>query len=234
MSFVPSSRLIAGVKQTAQVLAKSYNSGAVDKNLGGVISTSKLIEELPDAAIAAKDKIINTKARANVEKMLGIKNSVANAEEKLRKELIDVQFSSAQGFFKRVKNSFIPTEFPSGEKINIKKSIMNEITNNALKGKETNFEYTGKNGEIIKGFVSKKVQKQGEDCFLVQMQKIASDNATEIIETRFYPKSSEIRSVGKKADGRKTISIISGNEAGGVMKSRTQDTMGAKLNIVSK
>lgn len=234
MSFLlPPSRVIAGVKQAAQILTKSYNAGAVDKSLSGAISTSKLIEELPDAAAAVKDKFVNTKAKANIEKMLGVENSVVNAEEKLRKELIDTQFLSAQRLFRRVHNSFIPAEFPSGEKINLKKSTINEITDNALKGRESSFEYTNKNGETIKGFVSKKTKKQGEDCFFVQMKRIFGDSS-ETIETRYYPKSSEIRSVGKKADGTKTISIISGNETGGKVKINTQSAAGTKLNIVSK
>ena len=166
--------------------------------------------------------------------MLGTNNTVAQAEEKLRRELIDTQFSSVQKLFKRVQNSFIPTEFPSGEKINLKKSCINEIVNNALKGKETNFEYTNKNGETIKGFVSKKVKKQGEDCFFVQIKRIFGEQS-ETIETRYYPKSSEIRSAGKKANGQKTVSIITGNETGGKLKTNTyKSDLGNRLNIVSK
>lgn len=226
-------RVITGVKQAAQVLSKSYSTGAVDQSLNSVISTSKLIEKLPDSVTAAKNKFIDTKAKTNVEKMLGVESSVANAEEKLRKELIDTQFSSVQKLFKRVKNSFIPTEFPFGEKINLKKSLANEIAANVSKGRESSFEYTNNNGETIKGFVSKKVQKQGEDCFFVQMKRIFGDSS-ETIETRYYPKSSEIRSVGKKADGTKTISIITGNDAGGKMKTNAYPAAGTKLNIVSK
>ncbi len=226
-------RVITGVKQAAQVLSKSYSTGVVDQSLNSVISTSKLIEKLPDSVTAAKNKFIDTKAKTNVEKMLGVENSVANAEEKLRKELIDTQFSSIHGLFKRIHNSFMPVEFPSGEKINLKKSLVNEIAANVSKGKESSFEYTNKNGETIKGFVSKKVQKQGEDCFFVQMKRIFGDSS-ETIETRYYPKSSEIRSVGKKADGTKTISIITGNETGGKMKTSAHPAAGTKLDIVSK
>ncbi len=197
------------------------------------MSTSRLIEEFPDAVTAAKDKIINTKAKANVEKMLGTDNTVVHAEERLRRELIDTQFSSVQKLFKRVHNSFMPVEFPSGEKINLKKSIVNEIASNSLKGKETNFEYVNKNGDTIKGFVSKETKKQGEDCFFVQMKRIFGDK-NETIETRYYPKSSEIRSVGRKPDGTKTISIITGNETGGKLKTNTHPVTGTKLDIVSK
>ncbi len=227
-------RIVSGIKHTAAALiqsadtTKTLNSSA--DNMAKVFTS---IGKMSDEAASVKNKLIDARAKTSVEKMLGIQNSVANAEEKFRKELIDSQFSNIKKLFKRVHNSFIPAEFPSGTKINLKKSCMNEITNNALKGKETAFEYTNKNGETIKGFVSKKVQKQGEDCFIVQMHRIFGD-ACETVETRYYPKSSEIRSVGKKIDGQKTISIITGNESGGTLKANARPVTGSKLNIVSK
>ena len=231
MSFISPSLLAMGLKQTTQIL----NSDAINKTAIHVTSASKAIGEIPAAISEVKDKFTGAIAEANIKNMLGVGNSLPNKENELRAKLIDPQFLNAQNFFKRIHNSFIPEKFPSREKINLKKSCINKIMDNGLKGKDTNFEYINKNGETIKGFVSKKSKKQGEDCFYVQIKRIF-DNASESIETRYYPKSFEIRSVAKDANGKKTISIIKGDNTGGKFKTNTQPSscVGSKLNIVSK
>ena len=95
-----------------------------------------------------------------MKKCSGVENSVANAEEKLRKELIDSKFTVASELFKRVQNIFCLQNFHPAQKINLRKSCLNEIANNAAKGKNTSFEYVDKTGATIKGFVSNKVKKK--------------------------------------------------------------------------
>lgn len=238
-------RIVSGVVRTATSLLQ--NSAGATKALNSsvataqsLVNTSGNVAKLSDEATAVKDKFINTRAKSNIEKMLGVENSVANAEEKLRKELIDSKFTVASELFKRVQNIFLPTEFPSGTKINLRKSCVNEIANNAAKGKNTSFEYVDKTGATIKGFVSNKVKKQGEDCFLAQIQRITSDKISEVVEVRYYPKSFEIKTVSRAANGNKSATTVYGNENGGKILSIKPSSdahtkaIGQKLNIVSK
>lgn len=238
-------RIVSGVVQTATSLLQNgtgatkvlNNSMATAQSL---VNTSGNVAKLSDEATAVKDKFINTRAKSNIEKMLGVENSVANAEEKLRKELIDSKFTVASELFKRVQNTFLPTKFPSGIKINLRKSCLNEIANNATKGKNTSFEYVDKTGATIKGFVSNKIKKQGEDCFLAQIQRITPDKMSEVVEVRYYPKSSEIKTVSRTADGIKNVTTVYGNENGGRIISMKPSldaqtkAIGQKLDIVSE
>ena len=95
---------------------------------------------------------------------------------------------------------------------------MNEIIKNAKAGKDATFEYTKNNGDVIKGFVSKKVQKMGEDCFVTQIQRTLKNGANEASSVYYFPKSGEIRTVSRQMDGQKIFSQVFANDDGGRLR----------------
>ena len=75
---------------------------------------------------------------------------------------------------------------------------------------------------------------------MAQIQRITSDKISEVVEVRYYPKSFEIKTVSRAANGNKSATTVYGNESGGKILSIKPSSdahtkaIGQKLNIVSK
>ncbi len=115
-------RIVSGVVRTATSLlqngtgaTKALNSSVATAQ--SLVNTSGNVAKLSDEATAVKDKFINTRAKSNIEKMLGVENSVANAEEKLRKELIDSKFTVASELLKGCKIYFCLQNFHPAQRL---------------------------------------------------------------------------------------------------------------------
>lgn len=220
---------VVGIAKTvgeAFITKKAVASALCDSSCQAMKKASSNIDDLANSAKnlsqsarTLKDEFLSSRAKSEVATLVGQNNSLYNLKEAARKEFIDQQFSSATSLFSRVKNSnsFLPVMFPSGKGINLRKSDVNSIINNAQKGKDVSFEYTKKNGDIIKCFVSKLTQKQGEDCFVSKLSRMTKDGLKETVETRYYPKSGEIRAVGKGVEGQKVFYSVLGDSSGGVV-----------------
>lgn len=222
---------LASVASTGKNISKIASSTS-DAAVGIANTAAKKIDNISDAVqgltktvSGAKDTFINSKAESDIKKLIGDVPSVESAKEKFRQDLIDSKFSNVSSLMTRIKNNFFPSEFPSGTKFKLKKTDLNTIAKNAEKGKDTMLHYTKNNGDEITVYASKMVKKQGEDCFRTQVVRKFGQGASESIELRYYPKSSEIRTIGKTTDGHKVFSSIMGDEAGGKVK-----LVGSKLD----
>ena len=55
---------------------------------------------------------------------------------------------------------------------------------------------------------------------MAQIQRITSDKISEVVEVRYYPKSFEIKTVSRAANGNKSATTVYGNESGGKIKAK--------------
>ncbi len=212
--------------KTGEILDKETSAASakkIDGNIGKIVQSIKggvdTLAKAPGEILKSRDTFVKGVADIKTQSMLGI-GTLAEAVEKKNVGLIDNKFLNASNLIKRLKDtySFIPSKFPSGEGFQLKKANMNEVIKNAKAGKDTTFEYTKNNGDIIKGFVSKKVQKMGEDCFVTQIQRTVKDGASEASSVYYFPKSGEIRTVSRQMDGQKVFSQMFANDNGGKVR----------------
>ena len=194
-------------------------SGNIKKAVQSTQSMADALANVPGDILKSRDAFVKGAADIKTQSMLGI-GTLAEAVEKKNVNLIDNKFLNASSLIRRVKDTynFIPSKFPSGEGFQLKKANMNEIIKNDKAGKDATFEYTKNNGDVIKGFVSKKVQKMGEDCFVTQIQRTLKNGANEASSVYYFPKSGEIRTVSRQMDGQKIFSQVFANDDGGRLR----------------
>lgn len=193
-------------------------SKGLEKTSSNVDSINCAINKLTTTIDEAKDKFISTKADKNVKSVLGTVSGVASKEEEIRKNVIDKMFQITSDKFNRVKYSFIPREFPSGEKITLKKSLLNQIIDAATENKTLKIDYKNLKGDKIQGVIFKETVRNGETCYPCAFKRINPKGLVESVGVFYYPKSNEIRTVSNTLNGEKILGQITGSEAGGLIK----------------
>jgi len=216
MGFLPSGKIITGLQQLTSNTLTKY--GAAQKGLdaasGYISSLSELqnsLIELADSSAASKDKFVKSLAKTGVDKMLGTGSSLTNEQEVLLKQFLDPKFKNYEELFERIRYSFIPTTFPSGEKF-----ILPRVDkNNVVKAAQRWDVPIGKQGDTVTGLIARKTISGGEECFMSGITRHLEKGASESTAIRFYPKSGELSLIEVNPDRLKTIKRILGTEDGG-------------------
>lgn len=216
MGFIPTVKLAGKIQEfgSGSLLRQSAAQKALDEASGYVSSLSGLqnaLTEFAETSAKSKDAFVKAAAKNGVDKMLGTGTSLAGEQEALLKKLLDPKFKNYEELFERIRYSFIPTTFPSGEKFILPRLDKNNIIKAAQKWDVP----IGKQGDAVTGIVAKKALSGGEECFMSGITRHLGKGASESSAIRFYPKSGEISLIHVNPDKLKTIKRILGTEDGG-------------------
>lgn len=195
------------------------DTGALCKSTGALVESS--LQAMQEAQ-SAKDAFVKQVAQTKMNKNLGLNkaSTVQGQMEAIRQEKIDPEFTSTKGILQRIKDVFIPTEFPSGKKVPLGKAQVNEISYNLEKGNKTSMTIKSPDGDVITFKIkAKPVDYHHEPGYLADLSHTLPNGEVERARSLYLPHSSEIRYVAIDTDGQKTVTNVLGNAEGGFIKS---------------
>ncbi len=200
--------------------AGAKTSSSLNKMSTGFDKTVTIVQDLTTKAenVSSLSKKINTSlAQYSINRSLGKTYNYQTALEECRQQLVDPLFQNVD-FLRRMHLTYVPSKFPSGDRIVFKKSQMNLIDSCLKKNKKIKLEFMNENGETINAVFIPKKAHLGEECHRVAIRRTLPSGASESVTSSYFPKSSQIRVVETNLDGSKRISSIFGTEESAKIK----------------